>query len=133
MGGASPSARARLSVESKSVFGLSPTSVSSEARGKHDVAVAKVIAHAQSAVFREEAAKAGGVSPEAVGRVVFQGIINTKFLDVRAELADRELAAKVANAVARKLAEDFERNPDVDVRVLDYARGAPPVREVGER
>ena len=90
--------------------------------------MAKVIARAQDPRFQAGVAEALGVSPETVGQVSLQAAADSRLVDVRAELADQELAANLVNAVAARLAEDFRENPDIDVRVMDHARVPSPTQ-----
>lgn len=127
------SAVARLSVESSSVRDLSPSSISSERKADNQVAVAKVIAHAQSSKFQAVVAQSVGVSQDIISAVTLQPRQDgdTPVVDVRARLTDPQLAAKVVNAVARQMAEDFKNNPDVVVRVLIYATSPRPTEHGG--
>lgn len=127
--GRAPSATARLVVESTSVRDTFPSATSAAAKAEEQVAIARVVGHAQDPQFQAEVAKALGVSPQTVGRAVVQGVGESRLVEVRANLDDRELAVKVANAVADRLAEDFRNNPDVKVRVVDHARPSQPAKE----
>jgi capsular polysaccharide biosynthesis protein len=123
----SASPRARLVVESASSERLSPSSTSSALKAHAQVATAKVISRAQDPRFQAEVADELGLSPETVGKVVAQGMADTHLVELRADIADPLLAANIINAVARKLAEDFKHDPDVQVRVVDTASPPSPV------
>ncbi len=102
---------------------------SSSREGDQQVAVAKVMAHAHNPRFQAAVAESLRISPEALNRVILERRRESRFVEVRAELAEEELAANVANAVARRLAEDFRNNPDLVVRVIDYANPPKPARD----
>lgn len=127
--GGPPSAVARLEVSSASARLLTPSSTTSQRRADDDIAVAKVVAHAQSPEFRAAVANSLGISQDVVGNVTLQGVVDTRLVDVRVSLADRELAARVVNEAAKKLAEDFRNSPDVTVRVIGYANLPRPMQE----
>lgn len=117
-------ARARLVVESTPTEALSPSFTESAAKAQGQMASARVISRAHDPRLQAEVAESLGVSPQTVSSVVVETVSETRFLDVTAELDDRELAAKVVNGLARKLAETFQNDPDVRVRVVDTA--TPP-------
>ncbi len=127
--GRAPSTTAVLVVESASARSLSPSETTATLKAENAVAVAKVMAHIHNRQFQSEVADSLGVSTETVGTVVLQRVPDTHLVKVRAALADPEQAAKVVNAVARRLAEDFRNSADVKVRVVNYAMATEPARE----
>ena len=74
-----------------------------------------------------------GITPDTVGKVVVQSVADTHSVEVRADIADPVLAAKVVNAVARRLADDFKNDPDIRVRVGGTARPPRPAKESSEK
>ncbi len=131
--GRATSAKARLLVEIAPAQGLSPSDTSASAAAEAQVAIGKVVAHTQGTEFRAEVAKAAGVSPETVSMVAVQRVADTRIVEVRAELPDRQLAAKLVNAVATRLADDFRNDPNVKVRVLAFAEVPAPVKEESKK
>lgn len=127
------SVRAILEVESTAARELSPSSTFSAQKAGAEVAIGKVISHSQGGRFRAEVAKAVGTSEDTIAAATLRKIGDTRLVEVEINLADRELAAKVVNAVARRLAEDFQNHPDVAVRVIDYAEYPAPTEEVKEK
>lgn len=117
-------ARARLVVESTSTEGLSPSSTESAVKAQGQMVSARVISRAHDTRLQAEVAESLGVTPQMVSNIVVEAVGDTRFLEVRAEIEDPELAAKLVNAVAQKLAEAFQNDPEVRVRVVDTA--APP-------
>lgn len=117
-------ARARLVVESTSAEALSPSSTESAVKAQEQMASARVISRAHDSRLQAEVAGSLGISPQTVSNVVVETVSDTRFLEVRAELEDKELAAKVVNGLAQKLAETFQNDPEVRVRVVDTA--TPP-------
>jgi len=67
-------------------------------------------------------AKSSGLPPQTVDKVTLHVEPDSTIVQVKAEVADQDLAAKLANAVATALSEDFKNNPDFKVRVLSVAR-----------
>ena len=122
------SPRARLIVKSASVRDLSPSAVSSAIEADNQVAVAKVMAHVHNPRFQSEVGQALGVSSDTVGSVIFRNLPDSRVVELRADLADPQLAAKVLNAVARQLAQDFANSSDVELRVLSYPTAPGPTR-----
>jgi predicted transcriptional regulator len=117
-------AKARLVVESTSTEGLSPSSTESAVKAQEQMVSARVISRAHDTRLQAEVAESLGVTPQMVSNVIVEGVGDTRFVEVRAEIEDPELAAKLVNAVAQKLAEAFRNDPEVRVRVVDTA--APP-------
>ncbi len=124
-----PSTTAVLIVESASARDLSPSKTAVSLRADNEIALAKVMAHIHNRQFQSEVADSVGVSPDTVGAVVLQRVPDTRLVKVRAALADPEQAAKVINAVARRLAEDFRNSADVKLHVLNYAMAPEAARE----
>jgi capsular polysaccharide biosynthesis protein len=131
--GRSQSPKARLAVESVSMESLSPSSTPSALRADAQMATAKVVNRAQDPRFQREVADELGVSPNTVAAVLVQGVANTHIVEVGIDLPDAELAAKVVNAMARKLAADFRNDPEIQVRVVDTARPPRPVEDSSEK
>ena len=88
------------------------------------MASARVISRAHDSRLQAEVAQSLGVSPQMVSNVVVESASHTQLLEVKVELEDKELAAKIANGLAQKLAETFQNDPEVRVRVVDTA--TPP-------
>jgi len=128
-----PSATARLLVESTAGQGLSPSARLVSPTAETQTALARIVAHANGQAFRAEVAKAAGVSPETVGTLVVQGVAGARIVQVRAELPDREVAAKLVNAAASRLAEDFRNDPTVKVKVVGSAVVPAPAKEPTEK
>lgn len=128
-----PSPRALLAVKSASAERLSPSSTSSALKTDAQFAKANVISRAQDSRFQLAVADALGITPDTVGKVVVQGVADTHSVEVRADIADPVLAAKVVNAVARRLADDFKNDPDIRVRVVGTARPPRPAKESSEK
>ena len=117
-------ARARLVVESTSTEGLSPSSTESAVKAQGRIVSARVISRAHDPRLQAEVAESLGVTPQVVSNVIVEGAADTRFVEVKAEIENPELAARLVNAVAQKLAEAFQNDPEVRVRVVDTA--APP-------
>jgi hypothetical protein len=114
---------ATLLIESKSKRDLLE---SSSQKTDSQFALGKVMARLESSRFRADVANSLGVSPETLGKLTLQAKPDARFAEVKAELADQELAVRVVNAAARRLADDFRNDPDVRVSVVAYARRVTP-------
>jgi hypothetical protein len=123
--------KARLAVESASVERLSPSSTSSALNLDAQVATAKVIRRAYDPRFQAEVAGELGVSPETLGKLIVESVANTYLVDVKTDMSDPVLGARVVNAVARKLADDFKSDAEVRVRVINTATPPGIVKETG--
>jgi hypothetical protein len=120
------SPRAILQVKSTSARDLSPSSTPLLSRTGSNAAAARVIAHAHGSQFQAVVADSAGTTVDKVARVFFQKVVNTDLVELRTDLTDKELAAKVVNAVAAQLAEDFRADTEATVRVVQFARTPMP-------
>ncbi len=124
-----PSARALVQVQSSSVaLSSSPSSV--QKQGKDELALATVLARAENHAFREIVAASVGTSPETVSAVDVRIVPATRLLEVKARSGAPAEGAKIVNAMARQLAEDFEGHPDIKVAVIGLARAPAPTEAV---
>ena len=123
------SPRALVQVQSSSVaLPSSPSSV--QKQGKDEMALATVLARAENRAFREEVAASLGTSVDAMSAVNVRIIPANRLLELKAQTDDPAEGAKIVNAMAQRLAEDFKGNSDIRVAVVDLARAPAPTEPV---
>ncbi len=96
------------------------------------VATARVIRRAHDPRLQAEVADELGISTEVLATVVAEAIPDTHLVEVKADIADAALAARVVNAIARKLADEFKSDTEIQVRVVDTATPPKIGMETGE-
>jgi hypothetical protein len=114
-----------VQVQSSSVaLPSSPSSV--QKQGKDELALVTVLARAENRAFREEVAASQGASVETLSGVNVRIVPATRLLELKAQTDDPVEGAKIVNAMAQRLAEDFKGNSEIRVAVVDLARAPAP-------